>query len=104
MSTIESPYRLIFPWINKLPIEANRKFFSAVEEFDEFIFDIIKTKRKEISHVENSHNKRVDLLATMLKLGEQEGINVDIKRLRDEMINYFVAGHDSKFLDQYSSV
>jgi cytochrome P450 len=32
----------------------------------------------------------------MLELGEQEGINTDVKQLRDEMVNFFVAGHDSK--------
>ncbi|CAB5192205.1 unnamed protein product [Rhizophagus irregularis] len=31
----------------------------------------------------------------MLELGEQEGINTDVKQLRDEMVNFFVAGHDT---------
>jgi len=33
----------------------------------------------------------------MLKSSEQEGIHADTKQLRDEMVTFFVAGHDSKF-------
>jgi cytochrome P450 len=66
---------------------------NAIEKFDEFIFDIIETKRNEIK--KNPH-KGHDLLTSMLELGEQEGINTDVKQLRDEMVNIFAAGHDSK--------
>jgi cytochrome P450 len=44
-----------------------------------------------------SNNDRVDLLTSMLKSSEQEGIHADTKQLRDEMVTFFVAGHDSKF-------
>ena len=33
----------------------------------------------------------------MLKFSEQEGIITNIKQFRDEMVNFFIAGHDSKF-------
>ncbi|CAB4485413.1 cytochrome P450 [Rhizophagus irregularis] len=93
ISTIVSPYRRVFRWISKLPIESNKKFMNAIEEFDGFIFDIIETKRNEIK--KNLYNKGHDLLTSMLELGEQEGINTDVKQLRDEMVNFFVAGHDT---------
>ncbi|EXX68026.1 Dit2p [Rhizophagus irregularis DAOM 197198w] len=93
ISTIVSPYRRVFRWISKLPIESNKKFMNAIEEFDGFIFDIIETKRNEIK--KNPYNKGHDLLTSMLELGEQEGINTDVKQLRDEMVNFFVAGHDT---------
>jgi hypothetical protein len=32
----------------------------------------------------------------MLTFGEHEGINADVKQLRDELVSFFVGGHDSK--------
>ena len=103
MSTIESPYQNIFPWISKLPLESNRRFYSAADEFDEFIYDIIRTKREEIANQQDSKNNRDDLLTTILKVSEQEGINANMQQLRDEMIDHFIAGHEGKFfsLDHY---
>ncbi|GBB91122.1 hypothetical protein RclHR1_18250004 [Rhizophagus clarus] len=89
ISTIVSPFRHVFPWITKF---SNGKFLNAIEEFDGFIFDIIETKRNEIK---KNHHKGHDLLTSMLELGEQEGIDTNIKQLRDEMVNFFVAGHDT---------
>jgi cytochrome P450 len=92
MSTLVSPLRQTFPWIN------NKKFFNAIDEFNGFIVDIIETKKNKIKHNEtNSYSGHVDLLTNMLKFSKEEGINADIKQLRDEMIAFFVAGHDSKF-------
>ena len=95
ISTVESVYRIVFPWISKLPTEHNRKFSKAIEEFDGFIFDIIETKRNDINNNKNVSG-RVDLLTSMLELSKQEGIHADTKQLRDEMVTFFVAGHDSK--------
>ena len=33
----------------------------------------------------------------MIELGEKEGFHTDKKQLRDEMVTFFIAGHDSKF-------
>ena len=91
-----SPYRFIFPWINKLPTKSNKRLFSAIDEFDKFIFDIIDKKRNEIN---KKNSGRGDILTTMLELSKQEGIGIhsDTKQLRDEMVTFFAAGHDSKF-------
>ncbi|CAB4435706.1 unnamed protein product [Rhizophagus irregularis] len=45
----------------------------------------------KINNKENSS----DLLTKMLEYSKQEGINTDNKQLRDEMVNNFVAGHDT---------
>ena len=94
IKAVGSVHRIVFPLItNKLSTEHNRKFASYLKEFDGFIFDIIE--KKEIkSNKDIEHN---DLLSTMLKLSEQDGVHYDIKSLRDEMVSFFVAGHDSKF-------
>ncbi|RIA91638.1 cytochrome P450 [Glomus cerebriforme] len=97
ISTVESVYRIVFPWISNLPTEHNKKFHRAIKEFDEFIFDIIETKRNKIKNNSEKYtnNGRVDLLTSMLELSEREGIHTDTKQLRDEMVIFFVAGHDT---------
>ena len=98
MSIIVDPLRTIFPWINRLPTKSNKKFFNALDEFNGFIYDMIESRRNKIKNNEaNSRSGRVDLLTSMLELSKEEGINADIKQLRDEMVAYFIAGHDSKF-------
>ena len=82
-----------------MPLESNRKFYIALKEFDKFILEIIEKKKEELKNKndnENSKNSRIDLLKMMIELAEQEGIEPDMKQLRDEMVNNFVAGHDSK--------
>lgn len=97
ISIVESPLRIIFPFINKLPLESNKKFLVAIEEFDNFIFEIIEKRKVEIKNNKiNNKENNIDLLSKMLELGEQEGIDTNNKQLRDEMVNNFVAGHDGK--------
>src|SRR3954464_12974419 len=90
--------RLMFPWLTRLPTEHNKKFFKAIKEFDGFIFDILEKKRNEINSNKNvSYSGRVDLLTSMLEFSEQEGIITNTKQFRDEMVTFFIAGHDSKY-------
>ncbi|CAG8706731.1 790_t:CDS:10, partial [Funneliformis caledonium] len=103
IETAESIYHILFPWLIKLPTAHNRKFFKANEEFNEFISDMIKEKRnevenKKVSNNVNSDNGRIDLLTGMIQHANQEGISTDSKQLRDEMVGFFVAGHDTTSL------
>src|SRR5688572_4696597 len=91
----ESVLLVSFPWLHKLPTARNRKFHRLVKEFNEFIFDIIEKKRKEIHNNKDADYK--DLLSNMLKSSEIDGVYYDNKNLRDEMATFFIAGHDSKF-------
>uniref|UniRef100_A0A1D1YE05 Cytochrome P450 4F22 n=1 Tax=Anthurium amnicola TaxID=1678845 RepID=A0A1D1YE05_9ARAE len=104
ISTVESVIRVVFPWISNLPTEHNKKFHQAIKEFDEFLYDIIETKRNEIKNKKNSDNNRVDLLTSILKSSEQEGIHTDVKQLRDEMVNFFVAGHQTTSMSLSTSL
>jgi len=99
IGTVESGSRTFFPWLYKLPTAYNRKFYSYMKEFNEFITDMIESRRNEIMNNEkkNPSDKCVNLLTSMLELSEKEGFRVDQKQLRDEMVTFFIAGHDSKF-------
>jgi cytochrome P450 len=87
MSKIESPYYQIFPWISKLPLNSNKQLFSALEEFDGLMYDVLKTKKSEIEN----NRKRGDLLTIMIESNK----NASDKQLRDQLVNYFVAGHET---------
>ncbi|PKY56543.1 hypothetical protein RhiirA4_549281 [Rhizophagus irregularis] len=66
--------------INRLHIESNRKFMNVIEEFDGFIFDIIEIREIKLRKIP---------IKVMIYL--ELGINTDVKQLRDEMVNIFVA-------------
>ncbi|CAG8580097.1 577_t:CDS:10 [Funneliformis mosseae] len=100
----KSFYQLIFPWLIKLPTAQNRKFFEANKEFNGFISDIIKAKRNDVENLKGSNNGRIDLLTSMLELSNKEGIHTDSKQLRDEMVGFFVAGHDTTSMVLSSSL
>ncbi|RGB33430.1 cytochrome P450 [Rhizophagus diaphanus] len=86
ISFIGTLLRMIFPFINKLPLESNKKFFTAIEEFDNFIYEIIENKKDEMKNNKiNNKENSTDLLTKMFEYDEQEGINTDKKQLRDEM-------------------
>ncbi|CAG8606381.1 3186_t:CDS:10, partial [Dentiscutata heterogama] len=88
----------IFPFLNSLPLKRNFEFFSLVKEFDNFIFKIIEQRRLEIS---KEKNKNTDLLAEILKAANHEEDYYKNKELRDNLINYFIAGNDSNIILYY---
>ncbi|GBB89435.1 hypothetical protein RclHR1_16100002 [Rhizophagus clarus] len=96
---VQSPIRILFPFINQLPLESNRKFYADLKEFDDFMFDIIETRKDEMKNkINNKFSNRDDLLSKILEYAEQERIYTDTKQLRDELVNNFVAGHDTTSL------
>ncbi|CAG8687235.1 6938_t:CDS:2, partial [Funneliformis mosseae] len=104
ISIVESSYQMIFPWLIKLPTAQNRKFYEANKEFNGFISDVIKARRDEVENQKGSNNGRIDLLSSMLELSNQKGIHTDSKQLRDEMVGFFVAGHDTTTMALSSSL
>jgi cytochrome P450 len=59
---------------------------------------LFKTKKKEIQNSklsnENSTSKN-DLLYGMIEAAEKEGYDISSNHLRDEMVTFFLAGHDT---------
>jgi len=73
-----------------------------MNEFNDFILKIIEHRRKKLTKLnyqdkENNDTTDSDLLFSMLKLGEKEGIKIDSRELRDNLVNIFIAGHDSRY-------
>ncbi len=77
--------------INKplwFPDKDIKSFKKSVRELDLLIDTIIKDKRKE--------NKGDDLLSSLMTLQDEEtGESMNDKQLRDEVITFFLAGHET---------
>lgn len=101
MTNVESYILYIFPFLNKLPTRKNKIFNSAVKDFDKFVFEIIDLKRIELAKRKKLNEKKKcnneELLISMLEASEQENLNIGTKDLRDNIINFFSAGNDSKY-------
>jgi cytochrome P450 len=101
MDHVESYILYVIPLLNRLPTRKNKIFNSAIRDFDKFVFEIIDLKRIELAkrkklNEKKKSNNNEELLVSMLEASEQENINIGKKDLRDNIINFFSAGNDSK--------
>ncbi|CAG8745346.1 25215_t:CDS:10, partial [Dentiscutata erythropus] len=83
-----------FPFLNSLPLKRNAEIISLIREFDDFIFEMIEQRRLQMSRSKNN-DENTDLLAGILEAANQEEYNYTAKELRDDIVVYFVAGHDT---------
>ncbi|CAG8689933.1 26123_t:CDS:2 [Dentiscutata erythropus] len=70
--------------------------FTYDMKFDNYIFEIIEQRRLEMSK-EKNENENTDLLTGILEAANCEDDYYTNKELRDNLVNYFVAGNDSKY-------
>jgi len=86
-------YRVTHPFTTfplSVPTPRNRRFHKALGVIDSIIFKTISDRREETSH----HFE--DLLSTMMEAKDEEtGESMDNNQLRDEIITFFLAGHET---------
>lgn len=82
----------LFPYLDRFPIGQRYKLHQKLKEFDELLYDIIKTKKAEIDSQKVSANS--DLLTMMIKAAESEGTTAKLtdQELRDNLSIFFLAG------------
>jgi cytochrome P450 len=103
MEQTENQLHILFPILDKLPLKSNRLYREKMNEFDNFILNIIEQRKKDLFKLNYQNNEKIldhghkDLLMTMLEMSEKEGIKIDSRELRDNLVNLFIAGHDSKY-------
>ncbi|HET8674674.1 MAG TPA: cytochrome P450 [Blastocatellia bacterium] len=77
---------------NFLPTPDNRRFHKLVKDLDEYIYGIIRDRRR-------SGEDRGDLLSMLLDAqDEDDGSRMTDKQLRDEVMTLFMAGHETTAL------
>lgn len=72
---------------NWLPTPSHLRFCKAVKQLDQIVYDIINQRRT------NAENQGTFL--DLLMYAQEEGNKITLQQLRDEVINIFLAGHES---------
>ncbi|RIA81866.1 cytochrome P450, partial [Glomus cerebriforme] len=104
MEQTENQLHILFPILDKLPLKSNRLYREKMNEFDNFILNVIEQRKKDLFKLnyqskEKNENENKDLLMSMLEMSEKEGIKIDSHELRDNLVNFFIAGHDTTSLN-----
>ncbi len=71
-----------------LPTAGNRRYNAALSELDTIIKHIISEHRQR--ETDNG-----DLLSTLLHVQDEDGSRMTDKQLRDEVVNLYIAGHET---------
>lgn len=90
MEYFMSPFSQI-PGFRALPIPMNRRYLDAIRELDAIIYGFIR--QREL----NAGDKH-DLLSTLLSARDEDGSRLDETQLRDELIGFYLAGHETTSL------
>ncbi|GES79101.1 cytochrome P450 [Rhizophagus clarus] len=103
MDQTENQLHILFPILDKLPLKSNRLYREKMNEFDNFILNIIEQRKKDLFKLNYQNEKQEsdnkDLLMSILEMSEKEGIKIDSHELRDNLVNFFIAGHDTTSLN-----
>ncbi|CAG8781606.1 4341_t:CDS:2, partial [Cetraspora pellucida] len=91
---VTAPSFVLFSFLNSLPLKKNVGLSLLIKEFDDFLFKMIEQRRLEMVKNEND-SENTDLLAGILEAANREEYNYTDKELRDDIVVYFAAGHDT---------
>jgi len=79
---------LVSKTLEKLPLPANRQFRRAAKRLDEFIYEMIAARHAQPSD-------QPDLLSVLVRLSETKPRMMNDKKIRDQILTFFVAGHET---------
>ena len=95
MEIVVEPFKsqATFKWIldNRFPTPTRRRFYRSAKTLDNIIFKMIHDRRQ-------SGEDRGDLLSMLLEARDEDGSAMDDQQLRDEVMNIFIAGHETTAL------
>ncbi len=75
-----------FPdWV---PTAGNRKYNTALAELNVIVTQIIREHRQQTTESD-------DLLSTLLHIQDEDGTRMTDKQIRDEVVNLYIAGHET---------
>ncbi|PSP77734.1 cytochrome P450 [Halobacteriales archaeon QS_1_68_20] len=81
------PSKQLLPeWV---PTPTNRRYKKAIDHLEGVIYDIIE-QRRAAEDIEGD-----DLLSILVQAAEDDGVEMSNKTLRDEMVTFLMAGHES---------
>ncbi|MDO9181414.1 MAG: cytochrome P450 [Bacteriovorax sp.] len=80
--------------ISKLPTSDRRKYLGGIKSFEKIIYKIIDQKKIDINNGIESN----DLITSLLRSRDEEGNPLDLVNLRDQVMTFLVAGHETSAL------
>jgi cytochrome P450 len=75
----------------ELPEFANRRFLETVRALDAVVYDIIQSRQGD-------SQERNDMLAMLMDARDESGAGLSLPELRDEVMNFLIAGHETSAL------
>jgi len=84
--------KMVLPaFIRYLPVPAVLRVRRAVRQLDEFVYGIIRNRRRR-------EPDTGDLLSVLLQAEDQDGSRMSDRQLRDEVMTFLLAGHETTAL------
>ncbi|HEY8672039.1 MAG TPA: cytochrome P450 [Terriglobales bacterium] len=87
---------LLPPVFRHLPTPAMIEFRRAVRQLDDTVYRIIAAHRAESES--GSASKSTDLLSMLMQARDEDGTGMSDKQLRDEVLTFLLAGHETTAL------
>ena len=79
---------LVSKVLERLPLPPNRRFRQAAKRLDGYIYQMIAERRAKPSD-------QPDLLSVLVRLSEEKPRMMNDKKIRDQILTFFVAGHET---------
>ena len=82
---------LLPPWVRYLPLPFLIRVRRAVRQLDEVVYRIIRERRE-------SESDKGDLLSMLMSARDEDGSRMTDRQLRDEVMTFLLAGHETTAL------
>lgn len=84
----DSDFKTLLPLPEWVPTSNHRQKQRAIRALDEFLYGLIAARRKNAG-------EHKDLLSMLLEARDEDGSGMEDRRVRDELITLFLAGHET---------
>ncbi|KAK9763280.1 hypothetical protein K7432_010191 [Basidiobolus ranarum] len=95
LSGFNDPFYNMFPFLENIPFFGRRGYRTELEKFNEFILSIVNSKIEATSEKKTVDLRGADLVTLMIHAGEEEGQKLTPEEIRNDVITFFIAGHDT---------
>ncbi|ORY01487.1 cytochrome P450 [Basidiobolus meristosporus CBS 931.73] len=95
MTGFNDPFYAMFPYLENLPLVGRRGYQTELTKFNDFIMGIINSKIENVRANKVTDSQKADLVTLMVLSGEEESQTLTPEEIRNDVIVFFIAGHDT---------
>jgi cytochrome P450 len=92
-----NPLRIVFPFLNKLPLKSNHDMFKNIDVFDKYCWQIIDETRKKMEEKKkagiNNDDQNECLARSIVEMMIEN--NLSEQEIRDNLSIFFLVGHET---------